>query len=79
ALHPVWGLLLLFAILFTMFQLVFFAGAAPADAIDAGFNALGKGIDATLPPSFFRDLLSDGIIAGVGAVVKFLPQILILF
>ena len=79
AMHPVWGLLLLFAILFTMFQLVFFAGAAPADAIDAGFNAIGKWVDASLPPSFFRDLLSEGVIAGVGAVVKFLPQILILF
>ncbi len=78
-LHPWLGPLVLFAMLFVMFQAVF-AGATPfADALDAGAGALGAGVRAALPPSLFRDLLTDGVIAGVGSVVVFLPQILILF
>ncbi len=78
-LHPWLGPLVLFATLFVMFQAVF-AGATPfADALDAGAGALGAGVRAALPPSLFRDLITDGVIAGVGSVVVFLPQILILF
>ena len=79
ALHPVFGLILLFAILFVMFQAVFFAGAAPADAIAAGFDWLAGLVKQTMPDSILRSLVTDGIIAGVGAVIKFLPQILIMF
>ena len=79
ALHPVWGTLLLLTILFLMFQAVFSWAQAPADAIDAGFAALGDQIRATLPEGFVRGLIADGLIAGVGAVLVFLPQILILF
>ncbi len=79
ALHPVWGLLLLFTILFVMFQAVFFAGAAPADAIDAGFKWVEGQVTAAMPDGVLRSLITDGVIAGVGAVVVFLPQILILF
>ena len=79
ALHPVFGLMLLGIVLFTMFQAVFTWAQAPMDVITAGFAALTKGVDAVLPDTVFRSLLTDGIIAGVGAVVVFLPQILILF
>ena len=79
ALHPVFGLVLLFAILFVMFQAVFFAGAAPADAIAAGFDWVSGLVKASMPDSVLRSLITDGMIAGVGAVVKFLPQILIMF
>ncbi len=79
ALHPVAGPLMLAAILFVMFQAVFAAGEAPADGIAAAFDAVGRWVSGVLPPSVLRSLLTDGIIAGVGAVVKFLPQILILF
>ncbi|EZP49290.1 ferrous iron transporter B [Sphingomonas sp. RIT328] len=79
ALHPIAGPLLLVSILFVMFQAVFTWAAVPADAIDAGFAALQGAIKAAMPDSFLRSLLTDGLIAGVGAVIVFLPQILILF
>ena len=79
ALHPIWGIALLFGILFVMFQAVFFAGAAPADAIDAGFGWLADQVRTAMPDTILRSLITDGMIAGVGAVVKFLPQIAILF
>ncbi len=78
-LHPWLGPLILFALLFVVFQAVF-TGATPfADALDAGATALGDGVRAALPPSLLRDLITDGVISGVGSVVVFLPQILILF
>nr|WP_277998399.1 ferrous iron transporter B [Sphingomonas liriopis] len=79
ALHPVAGPVLLVAILFVMFQAVFTWAAVPADAIDAGFGWLQDAIKGALPDGFLRSLLTDGLIAGVGAVIVFLPQILILF
>ena len=79
ALHPVAGPLLLATILFVMFQAVFSWATVPADMIDAGFAALQRLIDTQLPDGFVRSLLADGLVAGVGAVVVFLPQILILF
>ena len=79
ALHPVWGVALLLAVLFTMFQAVFSWAQAPVDALDAGVAALQNGLQAALPPGFLRAFLIEGLLAGVGAVVVFLPQILILF
>ena len=78
-LHPWLGPLILFALLFVMFQAVF-SGAAPlVDGFDSGIGALANWVKTVLPPSLGRDLLTDGIIAGVGSVITFLPQILILF
>jgi ferrous iron transport protein B len=78
-LHPVAGVLILLAILFLMFQAVF-AWASPAtDLITAGVDALGDLVRRALPAGMLRSLLSDGIIAGVGSVLIFLPQIVILF
>ncbi|HVI98104.1 MAG TPA: ferrous iron transport protein B [Sphingomonas sp.] len=79
ALHPVAGLILLATILFLMFQAVFSWATVPADAIDAGFAALGDAVRSTMPDGVLRSLIVDGVIAGVGAVIVFLPQILILF
>ncbi|WP_445191330.1 ferrous iron transporter B [Sphingomonas sp. Tas61C01] len=79
ALHPVAGPLMLLAILFLMFQAVFTWATLPADALDAGFAWLQGAIRDEFAPSVLRSLLTDGVIAGVGAVIVFLPQILILF
>ncbi len=79
ALHPLFGPVLLITVLFVMFQAVFSWATPFMDVIDAGFTALQAGVTALLPPSILRSLIADGVIAGVGAVLVFLPQILILF
>ncbi len=78
-LNPVAGPLILLALLFVMFQAVYSWAAPPADLIEAGFAALTNTINANFPDGLLRSLVTDGVIAGVGAVVVFLPQILILF
>ena len=78
-LHPVWGAVVLAAALFLMFQAVFSWANVPMDAIKAATEALGHGVRALLPAGALQSLLVDGVIAGVGAVIVFLPQILILF
>ena len=78
-LHPVAGLLILLSILFLMFQAVFTWAEAPMGLIDSGLAALNAWIAATMPDGALKSLLTDGIIAGVGSVVIFLPQILVLF
>ena len=78
-LHPVAGIVILLFVLFLMFQAVF-TGAKPImDLITAGFGALSAGVGHALPDGILKSLISDGIIAGVGSVVVFLPQIMILF
>jgi ferrous iron transport protein B len=77
--HPVAGVLLLVAVLFLMFQAVFSWAAPPADAIDAAFSALGGWLNGVMPVGPLRSLLVDGVVAGTGSVLVFLPQILILF
>ena len=78
-LHPLIGPVLLAAILFVMFQAVFAWSAVPVDMIDAGFQRLQAAVGAAMPAGFLRSLIVEGLLAGVGAVVVFLPQILILF
>ncbi|MEN2787770.1 ferrous iron transporter B [Sphingomonas qilianensis] len=79
ALHPVSGPILLLGLLFLMFQAVFAWSEAPIGWIEQAFAALENGVSGALPDGFLRSFLTDGIIAGVGAVIVFLPQILILF
>jgi ferrous iron transport protein B len=79
ALNPVTGMALLLAVMFLIFQAVFSWAAPLQDANDAAFAALGEWLGATLPDGPLRSLLVDGIVAGVGGVLVFLPQILILF
>ena len=79
ALHPVIGPVLLAGLLFLIFQAVFAWSETPVGWIEDGFAALTDLANAQLPEGFLRSLLTDGVIAGVGAVVVFLPLILILF
>jgi ferrous iron transport protein B len=79
ALHPVLGPIVLVALLFIMFQAVFSWSEAPVGWIEGAFAALDGWLNGVLPAGLLRSALTDGLIAGVGAVVVFLPQILILF
>lgn len=78
-LHPWLGPLILFAALFVVFQAVFTWATPFADALQAGVDWLGATVKQLMPAGLARDLLTDGVIAGVGSVVVFLPQIVILF
>ena len=78
-LHPVIGLVILLAILFVMFQAVFTWAQPVMDLISSGFDALGKSVHDALPAGLLQSFLQDGVINGVGSVLVFLPQILILF
>lgn len=78
-LHPVAGPLILLATMFLMFQAVFAWSEVPKGFIADGMKWLGSEIGTALPDGLLRSLIVDGVIAGVGAVVVFLPQILILF
>jgi ferrous iron transport protein B len=78
-LHPVIGPLLLAIVLFLMFQAVFAWAQAPMAWIESATQWLGALAARLLPPGPLRSLVADGLIAGVGGVVVFLPQILILF
>ena len=77
--HRVWGFPVFFAILFVMFHTTFVLGQYPMDWIDAGVEWLGEWIGATMPEGMLRSMLVDGVIGGVGSVIVFLPQILILY
>ena len=78
-LHRIAGPLILAAVMFVMFQSVFTLATVPTDVIAGWIGTLQELVKAAMPDSIFRSLLTDGIIAGVGAVVVFLPQIVILF
>ncbi len=78
-LHPVAGLTILLSLLFLMFQAVFTWAAPLMDGIDAGFTWLSLLVSQGLPDGLIKDFIADGVIAGVGSVLVFLPQILILF
>ncbi len=78
-LHPVLGPLLLAVLLFFVFQAVFAWAEAPKGWIEAGVGAVGHTLTAALPPGLLRSLLVDGVLAGAGGVLAFLPQIIVLF
>ena len=78
-LHPVMGLLLLLTILFVMFQAVYTWSGPAMSIIEGGIGLLQTAVTAITPDNWVRSLISDGIIAGVGSVIIFLPQIIILF
>ena len=77
--HKVWGTLIFLAIMTLMFQSIFTFARIPMDALQNGVDWLGGVVGRFIPPGDFNSLLVDGVIAGVGAVVVFLPQILLLF
>jgi len=78
-LHPVAGLLILLTVLFVMFQAVFSWAQPAMDLLSNSFTALGQFVHNELPDGLLQSFLQNGVISGVGSVVVFLPQILILF
>ena len=78
-LHPVAGLLILLCVLFVMFQAVFAWAQPVMDLISAGFDGLGARVHDLLPEGLLQSFIQNGVISGVGSVLVFLPQILILF
>jgi ferrous iron transport protein B len=77
--HKVWGTLIFFALMFLLFEAIFVGAKPVMDLIDGGFEFVGDGLKSVMAPGPFRSLLTDGVLAGVGGVLVFLPQILILF
>ena len=78
-LHPVFGLVALAAVMFLIFQAVFSWATPIMDLIDVGTTAFGSWVGSVLPEGLLNSLIVDGIIAGLGGVIIFLPQILMLF
>lgn len=77
--HRVFGVLILAVVLFCVFQSIFRLATPFMDLIDSGFGLLGDLVSSWLPAGALRSLVVDGVIAGVGGVLVFLPQIVILF
>lgn len=77
--HKIWGSLILAGILLVMFSAVFSWAQVPMDWIDSGISAVSSAVESRMGEGALRSLIVDGVIGGVGAVVIFLPQILILF
>jgi len=77
--HRVWGLLIFVGVMALMFQSIFWLAKYPMDGIKAAVDWIAAEAAGSLPPGDLNDLLSRGVIAGVGAVVVFLPQICLLF
>ena len=77
--HKLWGFPIFFFLMWLMFWCTFYLGAYPQGWIDTLVGWIGKGVDALLPPGALRDLLADGVIGGVGAVIVFLPNIMVLY
>src|SRR5690606_13705785 len=78
-LHPVAGFLILLALMFVMFQAVYAWSEAPIGWIENAIAVMQEAAGRMIPDGFLRGLIVEGLLAGVGAVVVFLPQILILF
>lgn len=78
-LHRRWGYLILLAVLFLLFQSVFWLAQYPMDWIDLGFAKLSRVLSETLPTNRWTDLLLNGVIAGLSGIFVFVPQIMILF
>ncbi len=77
--HPFWGWLVFLGLMTLLFTSIFTIAAYPMDGIKWVFDALGSLVTSAMAPGDLRSLLTDGVIKGVGSVVVFLPQILILF
>jgi ferrous iron transport protein B len=77
--HRLWGMLVFAAVMLVVFQAVFVGAQPPRRWIDAATGALAGWIEGSLPDGALRSLLAEGVVGGVGSVVAFLPQILILF
>jgi ferrous iron transport protein B len=78
-LHRTWGYIILVAVLFLLFQAVFLLAQFPMDWIDGAFAATSGWLSTVLPEGWFSDLLINGVVAGLGGILVFVPQIMILF
>ncbi len=77
--HRVWGLLIFAALMFVIFQFIYAWSGIPMAAIEAAQDFVSDRVQSAMPPGTLRSLIVDGVIAGVGSVVIFLPQIAMLF
>lgn len=77
--HPIWGSVLLFGVLFVLFQALFYGSSVPMDAIDGGIAQLSEWLNHRLPAGFFNHFLTSGLLPGIAGVLIFLPQIALLF
>jgi ferrous iron transport protein B len=78
-LHRHWGYIILLAVLLLLFQCVFWLAKFPMDWIDNGFTKLNYSLSSVLPATWWSDLITNGILAGLGGILVFVPQIMILF
>jgi ferrous iron transport protein B len=78
-LHRKWGYLILLTVLFLLFQSVFLLAQYPMDWIESGFSFVSGNLSGSLPEAWWSDLLINGVIAGLGGILVFVPQIMILF
>jgi len=78
-LHPLWGTVAFFAVMFGFFQVLFTIAAPLRDGISKGLTWLGEQVGEHIGSSVLRGLLGEGIIGGVGTVLQFIPQIVLLF
>ncbi len=78
-LHPLWGNLILLFVLFLLFQSIFWLAAYPMDWVETGMAWLSGQLATILPAGWLTDLLLNGVLAGLGGIVMFIPQIAILF
>jgi ferrous iron transport protein B len=78
-LHRTWGYLILMAVLFTLFQAVFYLAQYPMTWIETIFSYVSNGLSSTLPEAWWSDLLINGFVAGLSGILVFVPQIMILF
>jgi ferrous iron transport protein B len=78
-LHPVWGNIILLVVLFLLFQSIFWLAEYPMNWVEQGFALLSTGVSNIVPDGFIKDLLVNGILAGISGIAIFIPQIMILF
>ena len=78
-LHRTWGYIILLAVLFLLFQSIFWLAQFPMDGIEWAFQQAGTWLNNTLPQAWWRDLLTNGFLAGLSGILVFVPQIMILF
>ena len=78
-LHRRWGYIILLAVLFLLFQSVFWLAQFPMDWIELGFSKMSSAVSSALPDNRWSDLLINGVIAGLSGILVFIPQIMILF
>ena len=78
-LHPLWGNVILLIVLFLLFQSIFWLAEYPMTWVEEGFSYLSQALDGLLPDGLIKDLLINGILAGISGIAIFIPQIMILF